>query len=300
MRCAVKTAGRKDEETVNIKYCTVQRCQQQHYQPIHLNIIGAGMSEHGNKNGDLKNAAERDSGNGPRAEPAEAELKRALEFAEKKLQIVGTVTRHDVLNQLTALVGYNELLAMIVEDPKQRSYLEKEKQAIDKVRRQFRFAKDYQMIGVEPPRWQLLKNVIHRAVEEVDLKGVRVEDLTEGASVYADPLFEKVFTNLFENTLRHSSATAIRISVIHRGAEIILVVEDDGKGIAVEDKTKIFERGYGKGTGWGLFLTMEILVFNHMAIQETGEAGKGTRFEIRIPQDHFRLEGGEPQVPEPR
>ncbi|PKL67716.1 MAG: sensor histidine kinase [Methanomicrobiales archaeon HGW-Methanomicrobiales-1] len=255
------------------------------------------MSEHGNKNGVQKNAAEPDSGNSPRAEPAEAELKRALEFAEKKLQIVGTVTRHDVLNQMTALVGYNELLEMMVEDPKQRSYLEKEKQAIDKIRRQFRFAKDYQMIGVEPPRWQLLKNVFHRAVEEVDLKGIRIVDQTGGASVQADPLFEKVFTNLFENALRHSSATSIQISVVRKDAEIVLVVEDDGKGIALEDKTKIFERGYGKGTGWGLFLAMEILMFNHMAIQETGEPGKGTRFEIRIPQDHFRLEGGEPEVP---
>jgi len=255
------------------------------------------MSEQGEEYRDLKNAAECNCGNNPRAEPAEAALKQALELAEKKLQIVGTVTRHDVLNQLTALVGYNELLEMMVEDPKQRSYLEKEKMAIDKIRRQFRFAKDYQMIGVEPSRWQLLKNVIHRAAEEVDLKGIRVVDQTGGASVYADPLFEKVFTNLFENTLRHSSATVIRISVIRRDTENVLVVEDDGTGIAVEDKAKIFERGYGKGTGWGLFLALEILVYNHMAIQETGEPGKGTRFEIRIPQDHFRLEGGEPQVP---
>jgi signal transduction histidine kinase len=255
------------------------------------------MSEHGNENGDLKKAAECNCGNSPHAEPTEAVLKQALELAEKKLQIVGTVTRHDVLNQLTALVGYNELLGMMVEDPKQRSYLEKEKQAIDKIRRQFRFAKDYQMIGVDPSRWQLLKNVIHRAAEEVDLKGIRIVDQTGGASVHADPLFEKVFTNLFENTLRHSSATFIQISVVHRDAEIVLVVEDDGTGIAVEDKVKIFERGYGKGTGWGLFLSMEILVFNHMAIQETGEPGKGTRFEIRIPQDNFRSEGGEPQVP---
>ncbi len=63
------------------------------------------MSEHGNQKGDLKNVAERDNGNSPRAEPAEAELKQALKLAEKKLLIVGTVTRHDVLNQLTALVG---------------------------------------------------------------------------------------------------------------------------------------------------------------------------------------------------
>jgi len=259
------------------------------------------MSEQGNEAGEAKNAAECDSGISPPAELTKADLKRALEFALKKLQIVGSVTRHDVLNQLTAIVGYNELLGMMVKDPKQRSFIEKEKQAIDKIRRQFKFAKDYQNIGVEPPRWQLLKNVIHRAMEEADLKAIRVTDLTGGASVYADPLFEKVFSNLFENTLRHSgSASEIRISVSRNDTGVVLVVEDNGTGIPLDEKSKVFERGYGKGTGWGLFLAMEILMFTGMTIAETGEPGKGTWFEIRIPHDHFRLEGGEPQVPAPQ
>jgi hypothetical protein len=42
---------------------------------------------------------------------------------------------------------------------------------------------------------------------------------------------------------------------------------------------------------------MEILLFTGMTIKETGEPGKGSRFEICIPHDHFRLEGGESQVP---
>ena len=258
------------------------------------------MSERDNESGEAKNAAECESGISPPVEPTQAELKKSLEFALKKLQIVGSVTRHDVLNQLTAVVGYTELLEMMVEDEKQRSFIEKEKQAIDKIRRQFKFAKDYQNIGVEPPQWQLLKSVIHRAMEDADLKTIRVTDLTGGASVYADALFEKVFSNLFENTQRHSgSATEIRISVSHKDAAIVLVVEDNGMGIPVENKNKVFERGYGKGTGWGLFLAMEILSFTNMTIKETGEPGKGSRFEILIPQEHFRLEGGRPQVTVP-
>jgi signal transduction histidine kinase len=234
----------------------------------------------------------------PGSEPAEADLKKELEFALKKLQIVGSVTRHDVLNQLTAIVGYNELLGMMVEDPKQLSYIEKEKQALDKIRRQFKFAKDYQNIGTEPPRWQVLKNVIHRAKEDVDLKGIRVIDPSGNASVYADLLFEKVFSNLFENTLYHSgTATEVRISAHRNDTVVVLVMEDNGTGIPAEDKTRIFERGYGKGTGWGLFLAREILQFTGMTIKETGEPGKGSRFEICIPHDHFRLEGGESQVP---
>ncbi|MDP2796993.1 MAG: HAMP domain-containing sensor histidine kinase [Methanoregula sp.] len=254
------------------------------------------MSEQVNEAGGAINPAECDDVKSLPAEQTQADLKKSLEFALKKLQIVGSVTRHDVLNQLTAVVGYNELLSMMVEDLKQRSFIEKEMQAINKIRRQFKFAKDYQNIGVEPPHWQLLKDVIHRAIEEADLKGIRVTDLTGGASVYADPLFEKVFSNLFENTLRHSiSASEILMSVSRKDTGVVLVVEDNGTGIPVDEKTKVFERGYGKGTGWGLFLAREILLFTGMTIAETGEPGKGSRFEILIPQDHFR-EGGEPQA----
>jgi len=122
------------------------------------------MSERVNEAGDGINQAVCDSEKSPLAELTEADLKKALEFALKKLQIVGSVTRHDVLNQLTAIAGYNELLEMMIEDPKQRSFIETEKRAIDKIRRQFRFAKDYQNIGVEHPCWQLLKNPIHQAM----------------------------------------------------------------------------------------------------------------------------------------
>ena len=45
-------------------------------------------------------------------------LTQKIAFLQKKLQIVGSVTRHDVLNQMTAIVGYNELLGMMVEDQK--------------------------------------------------------------------------------------------------------------------------------------------------------------------------------------
>jgi signal transduction histidine kinase len=256
------------------------------------------MPEQLNETGEARNTSSGNPEKCTRAERTDADVKKELEFALKKLEIVGSITRHDVLNQLTAVVGYTELLGMMMEDPKQLSYIEKEKLAIDKIRRQFRFAKDYQMIGIEPPRWQVLKNMIHRAIEEADLKGIRVTDLTGGVSVYADTHFEKVFSNLFENTLHHGgAATEIRVSISRTEPAILLVVEDNGTGIPAGDKTKIFERGYGKGTGWGLFLAMEILAFTGMTIAETGEPGKGTRFEIRIPQDHVRMEGGEPQLP---
>jgi signal transduction histidine kinase len=231
----------------------------------------------------------------PADSPGEiGKLRARIEFLEKQLNIVGSITRHDVLNQLTAIVGYTELLGMMIEDEKQKSFLDKESQAVNKIRRQFLFAKDYQNLATEPPRWQNLNNTLHRVREHVDLKAIRITAETGDTAVYADYLFEKVFIHLFENTVRHGSiATEIRVSLHPEGEFLHLIVEDNGTGIPADDKERIFDRGYGKGTGWGLFLAREILAITGATLIENGEPGKGARFLIRLPPGTFRNGGGE-------
>ena len=50
------------------------------------------------------------------------------------------------------------------------------------------------------------------------------------------------------------------------------------------EKEKIFERGFGKNTGVGLFLVREIPDITGITIHETGEPGKGARFEMTVPK----------------
>ena len=248
-----------------------------------------------------KEPAEPEKNDGPGAGPCPAEgtsemeaLRAKIAFLEKKLNIVGSVTRHDVLNQLTAIVGYTELMGMMVEDTNLKSFLDKETQAVNKIRRQFQFAKDYQNIAAEPPRWQNLTNTLHRVREHVDLKEVTITAETGDMAVYADPLFEKVFIHLFENTILHGSmATGIRISLQPDEEFQLVMVEDNGAGIPAEDKERIFDRGYGKGTGWGLFLARDILAATGATLLENGDPGKGARFVIRLPPGSFRSGGGE-------
>ena len=227
-----------------------------------------------------------------------AELMERVAFLEKKLQIVGSITRHDVLNQLTAIVGYNELLGMMVEDPKFKSFLEKEKFALNKIRRLFQFAKDYQNIAVDPPRWQNIRNLVNRASEDFDVKTVRIIADTGTASVLADPLFDRVFHYLFDNALnRGETVTEITISLQQTGPSGLLLVENNGVSIPAAEKEKIFERGYGKGTSWGLFLAREILAATGMTITESGERGKGVRFGITLPPGSFRPDGADSPAP---
>ncbi|HZK30232.1 MAG TPA: ATP-binding protein, partial [Methanoregula sp.] len=84
--------------------------------------------------------------------------------------------------------------------------------------------------------------------------------------------------------------TTIRVaSEVHDGNWII-IIEDDGVGIPLEEKEKIFEYGFGKNTGMGLFLTREILGITGITIRETGEPGKGARFEVMLPKGIWREE----------
>jgi len=108
--------------------------------------------------------------------------------------------------------------------------------------------------------------------------------------VFADPLVVKVFYNLMDNAARYGGKiTSIRFSSLESGDDHLIVCEDDGNGVPADEKEKIFERGFGKNTGLGLALSLEILSITGITITETGEPGKGARFEIAVPKGSYRM-----------
>ena len=82
-----------------------------------------------------------------------------------------------------------------------------------------------------------------------------------------------------------------RFSVEERDGDHVVVCEDDGEGVPATEKEKIFERGFGKNTGLGLALSREILSITGITIRETGEPGKGARFEMTVPKGTWRMKG---------
>ena len=113
-----------------------------------------------------------------------------------------------------------------------------------------------------------------------------------GAEIFADPLVVKVFYNLIDNAERYGEKiTTIRFSVEEHDGDRVVVCEDDGDGVIAEEKEKIFERGFGKNTGLGLALSREILSITGITIRETGEPGKGARFEMMVPKIMWRVAG---------
>ncbi len=213
----------------------------------------------------------------------------ALVQTNKKLNLLSSITRHDVLNQITIVLAYLDLLKKKNTDTELLPFIEKQVDATQTIRNQIVFTKEYQDIGVVAPQWQIPGEKI-RIARDIK-KGTMVswsEELNK-VEIYADPLLEKVFSNLISNSLMHGGTlTKITFSLREEADQVILLYEDDGVGIPDKEKKKIFGHGYGKNTGFGLFLSREILAITGLTISETGTEGKGVRFEINIPLHAFR------------
>jgi len=220
------------------------------------------------------------------------ESQRALEIGNNKLNMLSSITRHDILNQLTILRNYLDFSMEIETNPKILDYMENEDKAAETIEKQISFTKYYQDIGIEAPAWQNVDEYIRSAVVELRIVNIPVIVSFSCLEVFADHLVQKVFYNLMENSLRHGGQiTQMSFSFQETVSEGIIIYEDDGDGISFEDKKNLFKRGFGKNTGLGLFLSREILSITGISIQETGEPGKGVRFEILISSDKYRMRG---------
>jgi PAS domain S-box-containing protein len=218
-------------------------------------------------------------------------MEEALQTANRKIMLLNSITRHDILNTVTALMGYTSLLKEESDPAQIGSLLGKIEKTTYRIRQQIEFTRDYQELGIQGPQWQSAQEVAAASIAALRSPGVAVEIRLEGLSVFADMLLGKVFYNLMDNSLRHAGNGLSRISLSHTEGPKgpVILYSDNGTGVPEDQKERIFAYGVGKGTGLGLFLTREILSLTGIGIRETGEYGKGARFEITIPASCARL-----------
>lgn len=220
------------------------------------------------------------------------QIEDALHTANKKLNLLSDLTRHDILNVLTALTGYLEFAGTETSIQDTRLFVEKAQEAAHSIRKHIEFTRDYQDLGTKEPKWQNVREIIKNSAALVGSGAVSIDDTTpERFRILADPLLVKVIYNLIENAIRHGEqVTQISFSLsADENNECTLVIEDDGIGIPSSMKEKIFRKEFGKNTGFGLFLAREILSLTGISIRETGTEGKGARFEIMIPSGVYSL-----------
>jgi PAS domain S-box-containing protein len=223
----------------------------------------------------------------------ERKNQRELKTANSKLNLMSSITRHDIMNQLVVIHGYGELIASKRGDDEELNrVMEKIIASASAIQHGIEFAKEYQNLGVKAPEWQRLGMVLENAKVAMTSKTITYHFQTQGLEVYSDLMLERMFFNLMENSQRHGGdVDNIWVEVEDRGNSKIIVYRDDGKGISPSDKEKIFKMGFGSNTGLGLYAAREILGITGLTIMENGVEGDGVRFEIEVPRGNWKLDG---------
>jgi len=214
-------------------------------------------------------------------------IAKVVELNEK-LQVVESLTRHDIRNKLSALNGRIFLLKKRLRDNTEAlSQLKEMEIASQQILRIMEFEKNYVQVGSEE-----LKNIaVERYVTEAallfsDLKGAKLINECSGLTVLADSMLRQLLYNMMDNTLKYGEKTRrIRVHYTEEDDQLKLIYEDDGVGIPDDEKSKLFQEGYGKGTGFGLYLINRICEGYGWTIQETGKHGKGVQFTMTIPKN---------------
>jgi len=214
----------------------------------------------------------------------------ALREANTKLNMMGRLTRNDLMAAVSTLLKRIAGGVKEFDDPAVRRYLGSLEEDARLVQRRAEITRDYQDLGLRPPGWQPLQKMIREVTSCLLLPGISVRPWVERLEVFTDPMLDRVFSNLIENAARHGkSVSQVVITYQIRDDGLLLYVEDDGVGIPEPEKERIFEYSADGRGGLGLFFVREILSITGMTIAETGTPGDGVRFEIHIPPGGYRI-----------
>jgi len=214
-----------------------------------------------------------------------------LREANRKLKVMGSITRHDIDNQLMALSGYLSLLGQNNPDHSSNQHLKKAEAASERISAMVKFTKEYENVGIKAPIWQDVRTLLDKCTKEVNIGQIIVlNDVPAGIEIMADPMFFKVIQNLMNNSVRHGKkVSTIRFYLEEQEGVHSIRCEDDGEGIPMDMKEKLFTKGFGRDHGLGLFLSSEILSITGITISEEGEPGKGAKFVMTLPQTGIKL-----------
>ena len=269
--------------------------------------------------GELRRAAEEITGTGGRQRrlplpAAEDEIRRLAETLNRmleRLEQAGGRQRAfvaDAAHELRSpLAGMQVQLEVALRHPDPASWRQVAAAVLEDTLRLGRMVEDLLALARlddgRGTRWvgvvdlgDIARAVLRRQPEpRVDLR----LDVAGAVPVRGDAsALSRVVQNLLDNALRHA-ASRVEVSARTESASSVLVVADDGPGITVADRERVFER-YARlddarsrdagGTGLGLAIVREIVRAHQGEV--TVEDGPGARLVVRLPAE--RRTGADP------
>ena len=122
---------------------------------------------------------------------------------------------------------------------------------------------------------------------------IEFTDRSEAATVRgSEDALRILFNNLVDNALRYTPAAGRVSAVVSVDGETVQVlIEDTGRGIADEERERVFDRFYrgpaaeGTGTGLGLAIVSQVAEMHRGEVKlEVGDSGSGLRVRVRLPK----------------
>ena len=212
---------------------------------------------------------------------------------------------HELKTPLTAIAGYAETLAAEADPSSQTAGFAA---TIGQNARRMQLLVDglLDLSRIESGHWQPKRSVVEIEAaardawapfaERAETAHVRFDPTVprEAHAVSADPdALRQVFTNLFDNALRHTRAGgAIRVAAQVESDGVAISVSDTGSGIPAEHLPRVFERFYrvdhGRarhqgGTGLGLAIVKHLVEAHGGHAEAESVLGQGTTIRLHFP-----------------
>jgi signal transduction histidine kinase len=151
------------------------------------------------------------------------------------------------------------------------------------------FSKMYETLGAK----ELVFVDVEKTVDEAIVlfsacPNLKIINECRGLTVFADSFLRELFYNLIDNSVKHGErVTKIRVRYEKMNQDkLSLIYEDDGVGVSVDNKSRLFKEGFSTSgsTGYGLYLIRKTMDVYGWSIQENGEPEKDAKFTITIPK----------------
>ena len=227
--------------------------------------------------------------------------KRAEDLLVAREKLMLAIT-HDFKAPLGSIMGYTELLSRLTEDGRQRFYLDNMKSSSEHLLKLVSDLLDFHRLDLNKAE---VNRVTFNPSQLFDEIYVSFEPLTAAKGLalqchvapelngryISDPLrLRQIVNNLLSNAVKFTQKGEISLTAGYDSSKLTIAIADTGKGMASEDRERIFQEftrlsgAQGEeGFGLGLSIVKKLVTLLEGTIDVQSTLGKGSCFTVTLP-----------------
>lgn len=227
--------------------------------------------------------------------------KRAEDLLVAREKLMLAIT-HDFKAPLGSIMGYTELLSRLTEDERQRFYLDNMKSSSEHLLKLVSDLLDFHRLDLNKAE---VNRVTFNPSQLFDEIYVSFEPLTAAKGLalqchvapelngryISDPLrLRQIVNNLLSNAVKFTLKGEISLTAGYDSSKLTIAIADTGKGMASEDRERIFQEftrlsgAQGEeGFGLGLSIVKKLVTLLEGTIDVQSTLGKGSCFTVTLP-----------------